>query len=755
MKPEEQLAKLSLEQKASLCVGMNFWMTHNMPEADVPSLFLSDGPHGLRKQDVSNSDHLGINESHQSVCYPTACAAACSWDRTLIEEMGTILGQEARQIGVDVLLGPGVNIKRSALCGRNFEYYSEDPYLAGEMAAALVKGIQKSPVSACVKHFAANNQENRRKSMNSVMDQRTLREIYLPAFETAVTKGGINSVMTSYNKINGEYVAQNPQISTEILRKEWGFDGILMTDWGGMDQVVPSIAAGLSLQMPGNDGSSIQKIIDAVRNKKLDEKKLDQAVLSILRVIQRIRMTAPSPTVSSEICHEMAVNVAENSMVLLKNENSLLPLKQEDTIAVIGQMAIEPRYQGGGSSHVNPYRVSCALKEMQKHSDKISFALGYQNEETTDALLQGAISLAETCEKVVLFIGLPASFESETYDRTSIDMPESYGRLVSALASANPNLIVVLSNGSVVSIPWIEKAGAILEAYLSGEGSGEAIGRILYGDVNPSGKLAETFIRRMEDSPIWIGTTDSSDHSDICEYREGVFVGYRYYDKKKTDVNFCFGHGLSYTTFAYSNLSTDRNEMNDTDTLTVSLTVTNTGRCYGQEVVQLYVGRNAFPVPAPVKELKEFTKIGLQPGESALVKFHLKKRAFAYFNEDLNDWYVPDGEYTLYVGSSLNDIRCKKTVTIHPVKVWKPKVSRNTTLKDILEDEKRFAVFEKKYIEIRPYLPFGLDKLDINVDPFARGLLNNMTFHSLASYVGSHLTDQDIEKLVCQMNALD
>lgn len=751
---QEQLSKLTIEQKAKLCVGMNFWMTQNYPEANIPSLFLSDGPHGLRKQEVGSADHLGINESHKSVCYPPACTAACSWDRDLIEEMGRTLGREAHDIGVDILLGPGINIKRSPLCGRNFEYYSEDPYLAGEMAAALVKGVQASPVSACVKHFAANSQENRRKAINAIMDERTLREIYLTAFEIAVKKGNVHSVMTAYNKINGKYMAENTHIATDILRKDWGFDGILMTDWGAMDQIVPSIKAGLSLQMPGDDGSSVKKILAAIENHSLSEDNLDKAVIGILNVINALQTKAVLDHVSPEECHAMAVKVAQNSIVLLKNDRNILPLCSTDKVAVIGEMAVIPRYQGAGSSHVNPYRVTCALDELRKESVRISYAQGYHLSETSDDLIRDAVKLAAACEKVVLFIGLPDSYESETYDRTTIEMPEAYNRLVEEVLKVNTNLVVVLSNGSVVALPWKDDVPGIVEAYLGGEGSGEAISDVLFGKVNPSGKLAESFIRKIEDAPTAIGATDSTDISDICEYREGVFVGYRYYEKKKIEPNFCFGHGLSYTAFEYSEPRLSKHEITDRDCVQVSVKVRNTGERFGQEVVQIYVGRNTDPVPAPVKELRNFKKISLQPGEEKEVVISLGKRDFAYFNEQIQDWYVPESQYTVYIGSSSGDIRQTSTLTVRPSKSWRPKATRNTVLKDILDYPEWFQIFAEKYEEIKPHLPFGLSKLDINTDPFARGLLNNMTLHSLESYVGAALSDEDIESLLVRMNAL-
>lgn len=753
METKARLAELSLEEKARLCVGMNFWMTQDFPEHGIPSLFLSDGPHGLRKQDVEKSDHLGINKSHPSVCYPPACLTACSWDRAVLERLGVMLGREAKQIGVDVLLGPGVNMKRSVLCGRNFEYFSEDPYLAGELAAAFIRGIQSNPVAACVKHFAANSQENRRKAMNSMMDERTLREIYLPAFETAVKKGGVKAVMTSYNKLNGEYPAQNFHLSHEILRQEWGFDGVLMTDWGAMDQVVPSLRAGLSLQMPGNDGSSVEKIVRAVKTGELSEADLDAAAARQLALIDSLASGVPAQPVTPEECHTLAKEIATESMVLLKNEGRILPLDPQDSIAVIGQMAAVPRYQGAGSSHVNPYRVSTAVEQMRKLCPQLRYAQGYEGLETSEELLSQAADIASACNTVVLFIGLPESCESESYDRDSISIPKSYTDLLERLAAVNSRLVVVLSNGSVIEMPWLSRVSAVLEAYLGGEASGEAICDILFGRANPSGKLAESFIEKKEDCPAILYMADGEDVSDRCEYREGIFIGYRYYEKKKIQTTFPFGHGLSYTDFTYSQLSVDKNCISDDEEVTVTVEITNTGSRFGKEIAQLYVRRKASPVPAPIKELRGFSKIGLAAGETGNVEFRLGKRAFAYFNEEIGDWYVPRGEYEILVGASSADIRCQTTIVVTPRESWHPRASRNTILKDILDDEKWFAIFREKFVEIQPYLPFGLSEMDLEGDVFARALLNNMTLHSLASYVGAHLTDEDISELVEKLNA--
>lgn len=752
MNIEKKLKEMSIEQKAALCVGMNFWMTREYPDLGIPSLFLSDGPHGLRKQDVNASDHLGINESHQSVCYPTACTTACSWDRDLMFRMGSMLGREAAQSGVDILLGPGINIKRSPLCGRNFEYFSEDPYLAGQLAASFVRGIQSAPVSACVKHFAANSQENRRKAINAIMDERTLREIYLPAFEAVVRLGDVDAVMTSYNKINGEYPAQNKHVSSDILRDEWGFDGVLLTDWGAMDKIVPSIKAGLNLQMPGDDGSSAAKIAAAVNAGELTEDELNRVASALLRLADKLSAVAPVKPVTPQECHDFAAEVARNSMVLLKNQGGLLPLSAEDSVAVIGEMATSPRYQGAGSSHVNPYRITSALEEMRKVCPKLVYAQGYSGEESTDAQMAEAVNAAKACHAAVLFIGLPAAYESETYDRTRLSIPDAYCRLVEALAAANPNLVVVLSNGSVIEMPWIDRVPAILEAYLGGEASGTAVSDLIFGRCCPSGKLAETFPVRLEDNPTYLYTSSGEDKSNILEYREGIFVGYRYYEKKRIPPLFPFGHGLSYTEFQYSDLKLSAERITDMEGLSLSFKLRNVGNYSSKEAVQLYVSRLHSPVAAPEKELKEFAKVELAAGEEKTVTFTLDKRAFAYYNVGLNDWYVPPCSYEIRIGTSSADIRLCAQVYVEPKKKWYPKATRNTILKDILGDEKWFEIFREKYEEIRPYLPFGLPKMDINTDPFARGMLNNMTLNSLASYVGSHMSDSDIDELTEKLN---
>ena len=743
------LKKMSIDEKAALCAGLNFWKTKGYDKVGLPELFMSDGPHGLRTQNAQEGDHLGLKDSQQAVCYPTAAGAACSWDRDLIEHMGDMLGKDAAQRGVDILLGPGVEIKRSPLCGRNFEYYSEDPFLAGQLGAAFVRGVQKNKVSACPKHFAVNNQETRRKSVDVDIDERTLREIYLVAFEACVKEGDAWSIMTSYNKVNGYYVSENYHLSTEILRDEWGFKGIAVSDWGAIDHLVESVRAGLSVQMPGVDDSFGKKVASAVHNGQLDEAILDRVVSEFVYVANRVIGRKPDSTTHQQY-HEAALNVACESMVLLKNTDNLLPLNKKMKIGVIGQMAKQPRFQGAGSSHVNVYNLTNAWDEIKKVCPDARYSDGYEGYNTNESLLEHAADLAAESDVVVCFVGLPPSYESETYDRTSIDMPEDYDLLVNKLSKINQNLVVVLSNGSCIAMPWADKVSAIFECYLGGETSGKAISKLLFGEVNPSGKLAETFPQRLEHNPSYLNFPGEKDK---VRYQEGIFVGYRYYQKKKIDVLFPFGHGLSYTQFEYTDLVLDKTSMEDSEGLTVSCTVTNKGAVSGKEIVQLYVQNPKCTIIRPELELREFAKIALAPGESKRINFKLGKRAFSYYNEMINDWCVESGDYAICIGASCDDIRLKEMVDIRSTTYLKSMVTRNTLFVDILNDEVLYAKFKPVYDEIKPYLPFGLATADLEKDPMARGLLNNMTLNSLASYVGRRLDDDRLQEIINKLNA--
>lgn len=680
---EAIVAQMTVEEKASLCSGGDFWHTKTVERLGVPAMMVSDGPHGLRKQ-KDEGDHLGVNDSIVAVCYPAGCASASSFDRNLLNEMGQAIGEACQAEGVGVILGPAVNIKRSPLCGRNFEYYSEDPYVAGEIAASYIKGVQSKNVGTSIKHFMANSQETRRMSSDSRVDERTMREIYMPAFETAVKESKPWTVMCSYNRINGTYAAENKTLLTDVLRDEWGFDGFVVSDWGAVNDRVAGVKAGLDLEMPPSCGVNDKLIEKAVKDGSLDESILDQTVIRILEIVYKYMDNRDKEAVfDRQAQHEFSRKVAEESLVLLKNEG-ILPLKKEQKIAFIGQYAEKPRYQGGGSSHINSFKVTGAL-EMVRDMPNVIYARGYDDAEdrTDEKLVAEAVEAAKAAEVAVIFAGLPDAFESEGYDRTHMQMPESQNYLIEEIAKVQPNVVVVLHNGSPVEMPWLPKVKGVLEAYLGGEAVGEAEYRILFGEVNPSGKLAETFPLHLEDNPSYLYYIGEE---DVVEYREGVFVGYRYYDKKKMNVLFPFGYGLSYTTFDYSNITLDKESIKDTETLTVSVDITNTGKVAGKEIVQLYVSDKESTPIRPVKELKGFEKIELAPGETKTVTFRLNDRAFAYYNTQIQDFHVETGDFKISVGSSSRDIRLEAEVYVESTRSIPKKYHLNTTFGDISKD---------------------------------------------------------------------
>lgn len=652
MNIEKIVSGMTLEEKADMLTGRGDWYVKNCPRLGVPEMMVSDGPHGLRKQE-EQTDILGIHKSVQAVCFPSAAGMACSFDPAALRLLGETLGQECRAENLAVLLGPGINIKRSPLCGRNFEYFSEDPYLAGKLAAAYVSGVQSKGVGTSVKHFAANNQEYRRMSISSVVDERTLREIYLPAFETVVKESQPWSVMCSYNKINGTYASENWYLLTKILRQEWGFQGFVVTDWGASCHRAEGVEAGCDLEMPSTQDRNTKKIIQAVGSGTLPEPAVDTAVK---RVLTAGAKAAEHNREQPEFCyrqdHDAARRLAEQCMVLLKNEDAVLPLSREQNIAFIGEFAEKPRYQGGGSSHVNPYQVVSAL-EAVNGSARVTYAKGYdsQKEEAQEALIHQAVEVACKADVAVLFVGLTDAMESEGFDRKHLELPAAHNRLVDAIASVQPNTVVVLHNGSPVKMPWLPKVKGVLEAYLAGEACGEAVTRLLFGDAVPSGKLAETFPLALEDTPC---ARYFPGNPQTVEYREGVYVGYRYYDKAEKAVLFPFGHGLSYTEFAYSNLIVHENGANQ---VRVSVTVKNTGGFDGAEVVQIYVAPPAEQGFRPAKELRGFQKVFLKQGESETVTFDLEERAFAYYHPVMAAWVAPAGNYQVLAGSSSRDIR--------------------------------------------------------------------------------------------------
>ena len=656
---------MTLEEKAGLTSGRDNWFTKAVERLGVQAVRTSDGPHGLRTQG-GETNSLAENSSVRAVCFPAGCAAAASFDRELLFRMGEALGRECQALGVNVLLGPGVNIKRSPLCGRNFEYYSEDPLLAGEMGAAFVKGVQSQGAGTSLKHFFANNQEHRRMDSSSEMDERTMREIYLPAFETVVKKAQPWTVMASYNKIGGVYSTANKEYLTDVLRNEWGFEGLVISDWGATHDRSAAVAAGCDLTMPAED-TDVQ-IVTAVREGRLDEDDLNACCVRLLELaFKAAEHRRDGAVFDYEGDHALAREIAGQSMVLLKNEGNLLPLGRDADVVLIGCFAAEPRYQGGGSSHINSFKVVGALEAAKAAGLKARCAPGcHPDGSTDDALLAEAVAAAKAAETAVVFVGLTEAMESEGIDRRHMRLPDGHNALVEAACAANPNTVVVLHNGSPVELPWAEKPKAILEAYLGGQAVGEAVVDVLYGEVNPSGHLPETFPKRLEDTPAYLYYFGEN---GVVRYNEGLFVGYRYYESKRQEVLFLFGYGLSYTTFAYSDLTLSRETMEEGDALTVHVTVTNTGTRAGKAVVQLYVAPEKVEMIRPVRELKDFAKVELVPGESRTVSFTLGQRAFAHWNPVTHSWHCERGRYTIQIGESAHDIRLEAEVrmTAEPI----------------------------------------------------------------------------------------
>ncbi len=659
-KYEAILSKLDPEAKASLCSGLDGWRTKPLPEFGIGSIFMADGPNGLRKE-IKKDD--GKTAIERATCFPSACLMASSFDINLLREMGTALAAEARSKGVDMLLGPGINIKRSPLCGRNFEYYSEDPHLTGELAAAFVDGLQQAGVGATLKHFAMNNQEKARLSSSSVADERARREIYLAAFETVIKKANPWAVMSSYNKVDGVYTSENSWLLRDILRGEWGYQGVTMSDWGAVNDRVLGLQAGLDLEMPGNDGFHDRMIVQAVRSGRLDPACLDESVGHILALVEKAGQTAPRPDVDLDRQHDLARRFAAASMVLLKNEASLLPLQSTQSLGVIGEFARKPRYQGGGSANIHPTRLPSFLDELLSVTGQFEFEPGYipENDSLDEPVIRAAVEMAKKKDVVLIFAGLPNSYESEGYDRPHMGLPEAQNELIRRVAQANPKVAVVLFAGGPVEMPWIEQVRAILMCYLPGQAGAGAAADILFGKVSPSGRLPESFPLKWKDSPChnYFG------QENIVEYRESIFVGYRYFGKERP-LLFPFGHGLSYSQFMYSDL---RLQVLEDGEASVRVTVKNTGTVKAAEVIQVYVEPPQSAVARPEQELRAFSKVLLQPGESVEQEFRLPFRAFAFYNVLINDWHVLAGSYCILVGASSRDIRLEGELTLpdnHP-----------------------------------------------------------------------------------------
>lgn len=748
---EKVISEMTLEEKASLLSGDDFWHTKAVERLGVPRTMVSDGPHGLRKQD-EGGDHLGVNDSIKAVCFPAASATAASFDREVLRQIGEGVGDACQHENLSVILGPAVNIKRSPLCGRNFEYFSEDPYLTGELAAALIQGVQSRNVGTSIKHFAANSQEHRRMSSDSVVDERTLREIYFPAFETAVKKAQPWTVMCSYNKLNGEFASQHRWLLTDVLRGEWGFEGYVMSDWGAVSDRVKGVAAGMDLEMPGSGGSNDARIVAAVRKGELDEADVDESVRRILTIIDRYESNRrPDTPWNMEAQHKLARKLAAECMVLLKNEDQVLPIADTEKVAVIGKFAETPRYQGGGSSHINSFKVE-SLADALAGNPNITYAQGYDivTEEPDAALIAEAVAAAAKADKAVIVAGLPDAFESEGYDRTHMRMPKCQNELIRRVAEANPNTVVVLYNGSPVEMPWVDCVKGIVEAYLGGQAVGGATKTILWGDVNPSGRLPESFPIQLEDNPSYLSY---GGEGNTAIYNEGVFVGYRYYDKKKMKVLFPFGYGLSYTTFAYSNLSVGADAIRDTEELTVTVDVTNTGSIAGKEVVQLYVKAPVGDVFRPVRELKGIAKISLAPGETGTVAFTLDKRAFAYWNTKLHDWFVESGSYEIEIGRSSRDIVLTQPVeVIGTVSEPLEELSVNTIFMDLLKNQKAVEVLKPMLEQAMGGLGVSADKdsaaSEAVSDEMGQAMMRYLPLRGVVSFSGGAVSYDQLQEII-------
>ena len=746
------ISQMTLEEKAGLLSGGDFWHTKAVERLGIPATMVSDGPHGLRKQSTE-ADHLGINDSIKAVCFPAASATAASFDKDMIRKMGEAIGDSCQHEELSVVLGPAVNIKRSPLCGRNFEYFSEDPYLTGKMAAAYINGVQSKNVGVSIKHFAANSQEHRRMSSSSDVDERTLREIYFPGFEIPVKESKPWTVMCSYNRINGVFSSDNRWLLTDVLRDEWGFDGYVMSDWGAVANRVIGVHAGLDLEMPASGGVNDAKIVAAVKAGTLDEADVDLCCERILNIIYRyVDNAKPETPWDKEAQHAFAAEIAADCMVLLKNEDKILPLSRGDDVAFIGEFAEKPRFQGGVSSHINAFKVTGAVEAAA--GMRVVYVPGYSldRDEATDAMIAEAVEKAKKSKVAVVFAGLPDAYESEGYDRTHMNLPESQNRVIEAVAAANPNTVVVLHNGSPVEMPWIGKVKAVVEAYLGGQAVGIATVKVLYGDVNPSGHLPETFPKKLSDNPSYLFYGGEGNRT---EYREGIFVGYRYYDKKDLDVLFPFGHGLSYTTFKYSNLRLSADKIKDTDTLTATVTVKNTGDRTGKTVVQLYVGDVDGDVIRPVRELKGFEKISLEPGEGRDVSFTLDKRAFAYWNETLRDWHVESGDFSIAVGDSSRNLPLCAKVYVESTVALPRHYDLNTIFMDLKADPKAYAVFQPVFEGMHKAFSGGDDapkaEDPIIKDEMMDAMLSYFPLRNLLSF-GAGISEETLLALIDQAN---
>jgi beta-glucosidase len=700
----ELVAQMTVEEQAKLLSGDGWWATHGVERLGLPPIALSDGPHGLRR--IRRTDSWGAGGSVPATCFPTASALSATWNTKLLHEVGMALGREAQALDVQVLLGPGINIKRSPLGGRNFEYFSEDPLLSGRLAAAYINGVQSEGVGTSLKHFAVNSQETERMATSSDLDARTLHEIYLTAFEIAVSESQPWTVMSSYNLVNGTYTSEHPELLADVLRRDWGFEGLVVSDWGGINDRLAAVEAGNDLEMPGSGDFNRKKIVTAVREGRLSKASLARAATEVTALILRaVAARKPDARFDEDAHHALARRAGAEAIVLLKNEDTLLPLKSGGKVALIGAFASAPRYQGAGSSMVNPTRKSNAADELAAllGAGNLIIAPGYDTEgDTTDALVDEAVKAAASADIAIVFAGLPDSYESEGFDRRSMAMPPGHVRLIEAVALKQPNVVVVLLNGSAVEMPWAPRVKGIVEAWLGGQAGGGAIADVLTGRVNPSGKLAETFPAALEQTPTF---PNFPGHSGHAHYGEGVFVGYRYYDAKRLVPLFPFGFGLSYTEFAYTGIrcSATAFEADGDQSVTVEVTVKNTGSVAGQEIVQLYVHERESVLPRPVVELRAFDKLALEAGEEKTVRFALSRRDFAYYDADTRSWAVTSGTFDIRVGGSSRDLPLQVAVDVAAKSVARKHLTRRSLVRDF----KGVANSNAFYEELVHALGFG------------------------------------------------
>jgi beta-glucosidase len=755
------ISQMTLEEKAALCTGASAWTTIPIERLGVPEMTVSDGPHGVRR--VPDIDSMALG-SLPATCFPTASCLASTWDVDLLRKMGEALAEECIALNVDVLLGPGANMKRSPLGGRNFEYYSEDPYLAGEMAASLINGVQSRGVGTSLKHYAANNQEFQRFSINVEVDERTLREIYLPAFEKAVKQAKPWTVMCAYNKLNGKYCSEHHYLLTDVLKNEWGFEGLIVSDWGAVRDRVASLKGGVDLEMPGPQERRVKVVVEAVRSGELDEAVLDESVRRILSIVFKAKETPKNGTFDVDAHHELAHKIATEGMVLLKN-NGLLPLRDQQHIAVIGRSAETPHFQGGGSSHINPTKVAVPFKELQAQAGdaELTYAEGYPTDDSfRQDMIDQAVTHARSADVAVLYIALPTFKESEGYDRPDLDLTEQQVALIKAVAKVQPKTVVVLNNGAPVAMSdWIDGVAAVLEGWMMGQAGGVAIADVLFGEVNPCGKLAETFPVKLSDTPAHLNWPGGAGE---VRYGEGLFIGYRYYDAKQMPVLFPFGYGLSYTTFAYSNAKVSSRTIKDADGVTVTVDVTNTGEFAGKEIVQVYVHDRKSGLLRPDKELKGFAKLELQPGETKSVSIQLDFRAFAYYHPEYKQWITEDGDFDILIAASAADVRQTLTVTLESTLSLPCILDKESTIREWMADSRGKVVLDPFYaqieVEVRKMLGGGDerygDETAIGMDVME--MVNDMPLESVLMWQQDAWTmpiDEIVDGLLKQVHGIE